>query len=115
MAEAEPSSPASSPPALRTPAHFDCVNGKHMGTDYVICASPQLLDAEARLEDAYAAARTGANGDRIKSEQWDWIKRYGPDCGLPLRGRPSDDKITSAAGCIGDALEARIKELQAEH
>jgi len=45
----------------------------------------------------------------------DWIKRYGPDCGLPLRGRPSDDKITSAAGCIGDAMEARIKELQAEH
>ena len=115
VAEAEPSSPASSPPALRTPAHFDCVNGKHMGTDYVICASLQLLDAEARLEDAYAAARTGANGDRIKSEQWDWIKRYGPDCGLPLRGRPSDDKITSAAGCIGDAMEARIKELQAEH
>jgi len=86
-----------------------------MGTDYVICASPQLLDAEARLEEAYSAARAGANGDRVKSEQLDWMKRFGPDCGLPLRGRPSDDKITSAARCIGDAMETRIKELQAEH
>ncbi len=112
-AEAETSSPAYSP-ALRTPTRFDCINGKHMGTDYVICASPQLLDAEARLEAAYSAARAGANGDRVKSEQLDWMKRFGPDCGLPLRGPPSDEKIQNAAGCVGDAVEQRIKELEAE-
>ena len=96
------------------PTHFDCVNGKHMGTDYVICASPELLDGEARLEDAYAAARAGANGDRVKTEQWDWVKRYGPDCGLPLKGRPPEEKIHGTAGCVREAMEQRIKELQAE-
>lgn len=85
-----------------------------MGTDWVICASPQLLDAEARLEDAYRAARAGANGDRVKTEQFDWIKRYGVDCGLPFRGQPSSDLIDSAASCVGDAMERRIRELQQE-
>jgi uncharacterized protein YecT (DUF1311 family) len=84
-----------------------------MGTDYVICASPQLLDAEARLEDAYRAA-LAAKGDAVKSERWEWIKRYGPDCGLPLRGRPAPDQIKGAAGCVRDAMEQRIRELQAE-
>ena len=66
-------------------------------------ASPELMDAEARLEDAYAAARLGANADRVKSEQWDWIKRYGPDCGLPMRARPSPELIDSAASCVSVA------------
>ncbi len=84
-----------------------------MGTDYVICASPQLLDALARLEDVYSVARAGANGDHVKTEQIEWIKRYGPDCGLPLRGRPSDTLIQGTSTCVGRAIEARIKELQA--
>ena len=84
-----------------------------MGTDYVICASPRLLDSVARLEDAYRAAYA-ARGDAVKSEQWDWIKRYGPDCGLPLRGRPSPDLIDGAAPCVGAAMERRIHELQQE-
>ena len=92
---------------------FDCAKGKHMGTDYVICASPQLLDAVARLEDAYRAAYA-ARGDAVKSEQWEWIKRYGTDCGLPLRGRPSPNLIDSAASCVGGAMEQRIRELQQE-
>jgi len=79
-----------------------------------ICASPQLLDAEARLEAAYSAARAGANGDRVKSEQLDWMKRFGPDCGLPLRGQPSDSLIQGTSYCIGRAIEVRIKELEAE-
>ncbi len=59
-------------------------------------------------------ARATSKGDQVKSEQWDWIKRYGPDCGLPLRGRPADEEIHIAAACVREAMEARIKELQAE-
>jgi len=110
-AEATPSAPAR---PLRTPKNFDCANGKHMGTDYVICASPELLDALARLEDTYAVARGGAKGDAIKTEQIAWIKRYGPDCGLPQRGRPTDTLIQGTSYCVGRAIEARIKELEAE-
>ena len=105
--------PTPEPTPLRTSARFDCINGKHLGTDYVICASPELMDAEARLEDAYDAAHT-AKGQVVQSEQWGWIKRYGPDCGLPLRRRPAPDLITSAAPCVLSAMESRIRQLRAE-
>jgi len=91
-------------------AAFDCAKGS-MGVDYVICASPELMDAEARLEDALHAAHV-AKGDQVKTEQWAWIKRY--DCGLPFKGRPPEEKIHGAAGCVREAMEQRIKELQAE-
>ena len=105
-----PSEPTPAP--LRTPTAFDCAKAS-MGVDYVICASPALMDAEARLEDALHAAHA-AKGDQVKIEQWVWIKRYGADCGLPLKGRPADEKIHGAAGCVREAMEQRIKELQAE-
>jgi uncharacterized protein YecT (DUF1311 family) len=105
--------PTPEPTPLRTSARFDCINGKHLGTDYVICASPELVDAEARLEDAYAAAHT-AKGQAVMSEQWGWIKRYGAGCGLPLRGRPAPDLITGAAPCVLSAMESRIRQLRAE-
>ena len=41
-----------------------------MGTDYVICASPELMDAEARLEDAITDAAHTAKGQVVQSEQW---------------------------------------------
>ena len=85
-----------------------------MGTDFVICNSPKLLDAEARLDDAYDAARAGPNGERVKAEEIEWMKHYGPNCGLPLRGRPSDSLIKGTAYCVGKAIEARIKELEAQ-
>ena len=108
-----PEPAASAAPApLRTPTAFDCAKAS-MGSDYVICASPQLMDAEARLEDALHAAHV-AKGDEVMTEQWAWIKRYGADCGLPLKGRPADEKIQGAAGCVRSAMEQRIKELQAE-
>ena len=50
-------------------------------------------------EDAYDAAHT-AKGQVVQSEQWGWIKRYGPDCGLPLSRRPAPDLIPSAAPCV---------------
>ena len=102
------------PPAegLRKPANFDCARAS-MGADYVICASASLLDAEARLEDAYKAARA-ARGDAVKTEQIAWNNRYGPACGLPPRGRPAPEQMGQARGCIGAALDKRIRELQAQ-
>ena len=112
-AKAEPSPPASSPSTLRTPANFDCVNGKHMGADWVICASPELLDMEARLEDAYKAAHA-ARGDVVHHEQIEWMKQHGTDCGLPYRGRPASERIEGAKDCIMANMRKRLAELQAE-
>lgn len=55
-----------------------------------------------------------ARGDDIKTGQRAWIKRYGTDCGLSYRGRPSADQIQSATGCIGAAIEQRIAEIKNE-
>jgi hypothetical protein len=104
--------PTPTPIPLRTPTTFDCGKAS-MGTDYVICASPELMDAMARLEDAYHAARA-AKGDAVKNEEVEWIKHYGPDCGLPLRGKPTDSLIQGTTYCVHSAIEKRIKELQAE-
>ncbi len=95
---------------LRTPAAFDCAKAS-MGVDYVICASPELMDAEARLEEALHAAHSARA--QVMTEQWAWIKRYG-DCGLPATGRPSATLIQGTSYCVGRAIEARIKELLAE-
>ena len=71
------------------------------------------MDAEARLEDAYKAARA-AKGDQVKTEQLDWNRRFGPGRGLPLKGQPPEEKIRSVTGCVREAMEGRIKELHAE-
>ena len=109
-APAQDSAPA---PALRTPRNFDCVNGKHMGADWVICASPELLDMEARLEDAYSAARA-SRGDLIRHEQFEWIKQHATDCGLPYRGQPSPELIVGARDCIMANMKQRLAELEGE-
>jgi uncharacterized protein YecT (DUF1311 family) len=100
-------------PALRTPRNFDCVNGKHMGADWVICASPELLDMEARLEEAYNAARA-ARGDLIRHEQFEWIKQHATDCGLPYRGQPAPELIGGARDCIMANMKQRLAELEGE-
>jgi hypothetical protein len=99
--------------AYRTPALFDCAKAS-MGADFVICASPELLDREARLEDAYNAARS-ARGNAVRSEQIDWIKTYWQPCGLPKRGQPPPDQIKAAKGCVKAAMDARISQLQAQN
>jgi len=72
-----------------------------------------LLDALARLDDAYKAARA-ARGDDVKTEEREWMKRFGPDCGLPYRGRPAPELIEGARACVQAAMEKRIAALQAK-
>lgn len=104
--------PQSQDRPLRKPASFDCAKAS-MGSDFVICAYADLLDAEARLEDAYNAAKA-ARGTAVRSEQIDWMKSYGPDCGVPFRGRPSSALIRKSRDCVFSAMEKRIGELQNE-
>ncbi len=78
----------------------------------MICSYPEILDAEARLEDAYRDARA-ARGDSAKAEQRDWVKRFASSCGLPERGAPSYDVIKNAQNCVWAAIETRIHELRA--
>ncbi len=110
MVPSSPGPAAQASPTYRKPAMFDCSRAS-MGSDFVICASDQLLDAEARLEDAYKAARA-SGGESVGKEQVAWIKSYGPDCGLPLRGRPASAQIGGARQCILAAMTKRIGELQ---
>lgn len=69
-----------------------------------------LLDAEADLDDAYTAAR--ANRADVKTEQIEWMKTYGQNCGVPFRGRPTDAQIYNARGCILAAMRQRISQLR---
>jgi len=108
-----PSTPA---PTLRTPAKFNC-SAPSFGSDYVICASAVLMDAEARAEEAYEAIRQGLSAkgrQELLNNQREWWNDYGPNCGLPLKGRPSDSLLRSSKTqqCILAALESRIKELR---
>lgn len=114
QAAAPPPAPAAAQPATmqsaRTPPAFDCRNAT-LGVDHVICSSPQLVEAEARLEDAYRAARA-VRGDDMKTEQRAWAKTYGPSCGLPAKGRPSPALISASQNCVAQAIRQRIHDLE---
>jgi uncharacterized protein YecT (DUF1311 family) len=103
--------PAQASQSYRMPTSFDCSRAS-MGADFVICTSDELLDAEARLEDAYTDARARL-GNRVRNQEIVWMTRYGPECGLPLRGRPTPQQSTEwAKKCLLDAMTARISELR---
>ena len=113
----QPPAPAPSPPPAttqpyRTPTIFNCTHAT-LGVDFVVCDNSQLMDAMARLEDAYAAARA-AKGDAIKIAQREWSVQYGPDCGLPKKGRPSSQTASGAQACVFRALNNRIEYLQSQ-
>jgi hypothetical protein len=99
------------PPPPSPPSSFDCSKA-FLSVDYVICSSPQLMAAEARLEDAYRAARA-ARGDDVKTAQRAWVKSYGPSCGLPAKGQPSPTEIRASRDCVTKAISERTSALQA--
>ena len=105
-----PGVPQPTPTDLRKPIALKC-SDITIGSYYVICSSPQLMDAQARLEDAYYDA-SSTRGDVVEKEQLQWAKTFTLNCGLPLIGQPSPALIISATPCVRDALEARIRELR---
>ena len=109
--DAEP--PRAAPPpataqSAKTPPAFDC-NKAFYSVEYVICSSPQLMEAEARLEDANNAAR--AVRETTGQHAW-WTESFGQSCGLPAKGRPSPAKISASQNCVADAMNQRIHALQ---
>ena len=76
----EPKTSDDLPPATaqsaRTPPAFDCSKA-FFGVEFVICSSPQLVEAEARLEDAYHAARNVRGDDEIKYQRAWYTKIFG--------------------------------------
>jgi tetratricopeptide (TPR) repeat protein len=117
--ESRPSSSGSPPTPvqplaqpLRTPTKFNCANAT-LGVDFAVCANPKLMDAMARLEDAYSRARA-AKGDEIRASQRAWSMHYGPDCGLPKKGRPTSSLVKQTETCVLRALNNRIDYLEGQ-
>jgi hypothetical protein len=104
-----PEQPQAPAQTLKTPLKFNCARAAS-GVDFTICASPVLMDAEARLEEAYRAA-VAASGDGVKTAQRNWMRRDGADCGLPPRGQPSQAQMRSAYDCLLNAMNQRTGEL----
>jgi chemotaxis protein histidine kinase CheA len=106
-----PIAAAPSPAAMqsaRMPPAFHCSNA-FFGVEFVICSSPQLVEAEARLEDAARAAR----GNDVKTDQRAWYtKIFVQSCGLTAKGRPSPDKIRASQNCVAEAISQRIHALE---
>ncbi len=96
--------------ALRTPTMFKCAN-RFLSVDYVVCDNPQLMDAMARLEDAYRNA-VAVGGDNVKKSQRAWSLNYGPSCGLTGKGPPSETVSQSTRDCVFRAMNQRIAGLQ---
>jgi hypothetical protein len=107
--EAARETPAPAPEPERKPSSFDCTKA-FLGVDFVVCANPQLLAAEAELEGAYRLASV-VGGDRVKIAQRAWIKSYGPGCGLPAKGQPSAAQMTQSRACVLNAINQRINDL----
>jgi uncharacterized protein YecT (DUF1311 family) len=92
------------------PVAFDCDRAS-LGVDFVICANRQLMDAESQLEDAYRAAHA-SGGDEVKLSQREWVRSYGPACGLPARGEPSSAEALRARDCVLNAINKRTAYLK---
>ncbi len=106
---------AAPPPATmqsaKTPPAIAC-NKAFYSVEFVICSNQQLLETEARLEDANNAARARAVNGTTGQHAW-WTESFGQSCGLPAKGRPSPAKIRASQSCVADAMNQRISALQA--
>ena len=95
-------------------AKLDCAKVER-GVDYAICSSDQLMGLIDNLQSAWEARKGQTSGDewiRLLADQRAWVKDYGPACGLPAQGRPSDTQIVGTRSCVETALRQRITVLQ---
>lgn len=92
---------------------FDCSKA-FLSVDYVICAYPELLEAEANLEKAYHTLRNSSaqNPEKVKDDQRRWIKAFGPSCGLSDKGKPSSTEARGTHDCVLKALKDRTAYLK---
>lgn len=95
---------------------FNCDKAT-LKTDFVICSSPELLQAEEALEKVWV--KFNEDKDDIEKKailagQREWIKQYGEQCGLKGKGKPSEADIQTARPCVLQALKNRADYLQAQ-
>ena len=101
-------------PQLLFAAEFDCKKAS-MASDYVICSHSDLIDANSVLANAWLTSRSDMGGDEKQAslkDQQIWLRRLNSQCGLPSRGRPSDDVILNSRMCVLNRIKARAEELQ---
>ena len=95
---------------LASPAlAFDCSKA-YLAVDYVICAEPALIAAVDRLQgtwDVIKGKLDEASRKALVTEQKQWISDYAARCGVPGRGRPSEDAIERAKTCVAGELGQR--------
>jgi uncharacterized protein len=78
-----------------------------VGAEFVICDTPALHALDRRLAELYRAAlaRAGANAASLRAEQRAFLASRDACTAITSRER------AGIAGCIGDAMRERIREL----
>lgn len=92
---------------------FDCAKA-YLGVDYAICSDPKLvasIDDMGQVWQRLKAALPADEFNTLLSEQRQWLKSYGTECGLPPKGQPTEQQIAKATPCIRDRIDARLKYL----
>jgi len=95
-------------------SRFDCHKAA-MPSDFVVCSNPALLEENNLLASAWFKARSGmdaAGKTELVKSQRAWLKSITSDCGLPERGRPSNDLIKKSEICILGKVQTRRKFLE---
>ena len=95
-------------------AGFDCTQAA-MPTDFVICSAPKLLEANASHAMAWRQALShldNAGRKELVAEQKIWIQNLTSRCKLPHRGKPSEELISQAQGCVLNGLQERTVVLE---
>ena len=49
--------------------------------------------------------------DKLLIEQRQWLKTYGPECGLPARGQPAPPQLANTLPCVSARIGERLTYL----
>ena len=93
------------------PAHaFDCAKA-YLGVDFAICSDPRLIasiDEMGRVWQRIKAATPPDQFEKLLADQRQWLKAYGPECGLPARGQPAPQQLAAAMPCVSARIDERL-------
>lgn len=93
---------------------FDCAKAS-LGVDYVICADQRLVAAIDDMGRVWRRIKAATPADQfapLLADQREWVKTYGPSCGLPAKGPPDARRIAEAAPCISARVGERLAYLK---
>lgn len=98
-------------------ASFDCAKARSPD-ERLICATPALDAADARMGAAFKALADGFNGDDfalagVRGEQRAWVQRRNRACGIGGRADWGSSSPDAAAACFAEAMAQRERLLTA--